>query len=224
MDQPDLERGCHGRALRGLERINRLSGSAAILWPALYHLGKKLGRPLRILDVATGGGDVPVQLWKRARRHDLEVHIEGCDLRPAAVAFAQAQADQAQAPLRFFILDALHDEIPTTFDALTCSLFLHHLDEDEARVLLGRLKAAARHLVLVNDLRRGVLAWFLAWVGTRLLTRSKVVHVDGPRSVAAAFSREELVVLAGQAGLEAAAVRRRWPFRMLLSWAKSPEE
>src|SRR5262245_66581493 len=92
MDQPDLDRERHWHALRGLERINRFSGSAGILWPALWDLGRKLGRPLRVLDVASGGGDVPPRLWQRASRQGLEMHSEGCDLRPAAVAFDRGNA------------------------------------------------------------------------------------------------------------------------------------
>src|SRR5438093_141488 len=119
MDQPDLDRDRHWQALRGLGRINRWSGSAGILWPALRDLGKKLGRPLRVLDVATGGGDVPLRLWQKARRSGLAMHIEGCDVSPAAVAFAQARADREQAPVRFFVLDALHQELPDGYDAIT---------------------------------------------------------------------------------------------------------
>src|SRR5207248_3643048 len=40
MDQPGLDEGQHRQALRGLERINRLSGSARILWPPLARLAR----------------------------------------------------------------------------------------------------------------------------------------------------------------------------------------
>src|SRR5438270_753420 len=65
MDQPGLSPARHARALRGLARINFFSGSARILWRPLAELGRELG-PLRILDVATGGGDLPVRLARKA--------------------------------------------------------------------------------------------------------------------------------------------------------------
>lgn len=218
MDQPDLDRERHWHALRGLARINRWSGSASILWPAVRELAREIDRPPRILDVATGGGDVPLRLWQRGRRHGLALEVHGCDRSGAAVVFAQERAAQARAPLRFFPLDVLHDPLPGDFDVVTCSLFLHHLAEEEGIALLRKMKEAARHLVLINDLRRSVPAWLFAWTGTRLLTRSSVVHVDGPRSVAAAFRRAELLALAEKAGLEGATLCRRWPFRWLLAW------
>jgi hypothetical protein len=59
MDQPGLDPARHRQALRGLRRINFWSRSAGILWPALAGLARAAQRPLRVLDQATGGGDVP---------------------------------------------------------------------------------------------------------------------------------------------------------------------
>jgi hypothetical protein len=101
-----------------------------------------------------------------------------------------------------------------------CSLFLHHLDEPQAVELLRRMSESARHLVLVNDLIRGRLGYALAWLGTRLLTRSRVVHVDGPLSVEGAFTRAEALELAERAGLHGATIVRRWPCRFLLTWQR----
>jgi hypothetical protein len=101
-----------------------------------------------------------------------------------------------------------------------CSLFLHHLADDEAKDLLTRMAAAARHLLLVNDLERSTRGLLLAYLGTRLLSRSPVVHVDGLRSVRAAFTRTEVRALAERAGLNGAEVSPRWPCRYLLTWRR----
>jgi hypothetical protein len=54
-----------------------------------------------------------------------------------------------------------------------------------------------------------------------VLTTSAVVHVDGPRSVEAAFTLEEVRALADQAGLENATLARHWPYRFLLAWRRA---
>ena len=94
------------------------------------------------------------------------------------------------------------------------------LDEPEAVLLLRRMKQMARCLVLVNDLERGPLGWMLAWLGTRLLSRSRIVHVDGPLSVEGAFTCAEVRALARRAGLDGATLTRRWPCRFLLAWRR----
>src|SRR5512140_901727 len=93
MDDPALDSGRHEAALRGLSRLNYLSGSARTIWPPMAALAQQLGRrQLRVLDVATGAGDVPVRLWRMARRAGLHLEILGLDASPRAVEFAAGRA------------------------------------------------------------------------------------------------------------------------------------
>ncbi len=218
MDQPDLDPRRHTEALRGLARINTWSGSARLLWPPLRDLARQVASPLRLLDVATGAGDVPVRLWLRARRAGLDLEVAGCDRSPCAIEHARQRARTEGANVRFFTWDALAGPLPEGYDVVASSLFLHHLAEEEAVDLLRRMARAARRLLLINDLERGLPGLVLAYVGTRVLSASPVVHTDGPLSVRAAFTRREALELAERAGLAGATVERRWPFRFLLTW------
>jgi 2-polyprenyl-3-methyl-5-hydroxy-6-metoxy-1,4-benzoquinol methylase len=222
MDQPGLDPRSHTRALRGLARVNFWSGSAGIVWPPVAGLARRLGNPgLRVLDVATGAGDIPIRLWRRARRAGIRLELAGCDVSPVAIQHARARAAAAGAEVHFFVADVLRQELPPGYDVVMCSLFLHHLSEEQARSFLRRAARAARHMVLVNDLVRSLAGLTLAHLGVRLLTTSPVVHVDGPRSVEGAFTPAEAVALAEGAGLRGATVARRWPFRYLLTWSRA---
>lgn len=221
MDQPDLEVDRHIEALLGLARINFVSHSSGILWPDLAELARTMApRPPRVLDVATGGGDVPIRLWRRARRAGLDLHLEGCDISTIALEHARTNAATAGVPIRFFEYDARTGSSLTGYDAILCSLFLHHLDEPQAIALLRRMADMASRLVLVNDLERVWTGLLAAHLATHLLTTSTVVRVDGPRSVEAAFTIAEARTLAQDAGLYGAQVFRRWPFRWLLRWRR----
>jgi SAM-dependent methyltransferase len=221
MDQPGLDVAQHHEALRALGRINLLSNTASTLWPRLASLARRLGRPVRVLDVATGGGDVPIRLALRAQHSGVPLRVEGCDFNPTAVAYAQQRAREAGADVHFFTADALADPLPEGYDAVCCSLFLHHLDEEQAVNFLRRLGETAGHLVLVSDLERCWIGLLLAHLVGWVLTWSPVVRVDGPRSVEAAFTPAEARQLAERAGLHGAQIVRRWPFRYLLSWSKA---
>ena len=223
MDQPELDESLHSAALRGLGRINRVSLSASILWPSIADMARdQHGRPVRVLDLASGGGDVPISLAKRARRAGLDVRIEGCDISPVAVAFASRAVSDAGVPIRFFPLDALNERLPEDYHVLMCSLFLHHLNEDEAITLLRKMADSASSMILVNDLLRSPLGYWLAWAGCRILSRSPVVHHDGPASVRSAFCLAEARTLAEGAGLNGARIEGRWPWRFLLTWSREP--
>ena len=93
MDQPDLDRARHLAALVGLAHVNWVSRSAGNVWGPIRSLARRDERqPLRLLDLASGGGDVSIGLARRARRHGLELEIVGYDLSPTAVEHARARA------------------------------------------------------------------------------------------------------------------------------------
>ena len=221
MDQPDLDQARHWHALRGLARIDWLSGSAGILWPSIRQLAEESSsQPLRILDVACGAGDLCIALHQRAARCGLSLHLEGADISSQALEYAGKRAKTVGAKVHFFQQDALGGDFPSVYDVVFCSLFLHHLNEEQAVNLLKAMARAARRMILISDLTRSRLGWLAAYLVTRMLTTSDVVHVDGPLSVQGAFTPTEALALAHQAGLHGATVVRRWPFRFLLTWGR----
>ena len=158
---------------------------------------------------------------RKAVRRGMKVVVDACDISPFAVRYASARAAERRVEnVSFFRHDALEGPLPEGYDVVMCSLFLHHLPDDVASALLAKMAAATQRLVLVNDLCRSAFGYGLAWLGCRFLTRSPIVHVDGPRSVQSAFSMNEIREVARQGGLAGATVEPRWPCRFLLQWSR----
>jgi 2-polyprenyl-3-methyl-5-hydroxy-6-metoxy-1,4-benzoquinol methylase len=223
MDQPGLDREMHHRALDGLRAAIAISRTAEVMWHGIMEAGivPQDGQPLRIFDIATGGGDVLIGVAQLAARHGVAVQTYGCDISATAVEYARRSADQAKlSDTRFFQLNALVDSLPEEYDVVMSTLFFHHLGNDDAKQLLTCMAKSARCCVLVDDLCRSWLGYLYAWAGGRLLTRSPIVHTDGPLSVSAAFTIPEFRQLAQDTGLRDARFRRHWPQRFLMSWKK----
>jgi 2-polyprenyl-3-methyl-5-hydroxy-6-metoxy-1,4-benzoquinol methylase len=221
MDDPNLDHSEHQCALRGLARLNSCSGAQWALWRPIRQLANAFGRKdLRVLDIATGSADNPIALWELARRAGYNLQIDGCDISDVAVETAKKRAARAGAPSQFFRLDVVNDPIPEGYDVLMCSLFTHHLDHAEAVALLEKMRVATRHMVLVNDLVRSMPSLVMVALATQMLSRSRVVHFDGPASVRASFTPEELKGVAAEAGMPNAVVHHSFPCRMLLAWNK----
>jgi 2-polyprenyl-3-methyl-5-hydroxy-6-metoxy-1,4-benzoquinol methylase len=210
-------------------RANAWTGTARMLWPEIARvawdlgrdaLGEPTARSLRLLDVACGGGDVALDLWKRARRRGVRLSIEGCDSSATAVAYAGEQASALGADVRFSQCDAFSLPTERPFNIVTCALFLHRLEREQAVELLARLSSVARHLLLVADYERCRAGHVLARVGTGIFTSSAAVREEAQRAVESAFRADEVLALAKEAGLKAARVERRWPFRWLLMESK----
>ncbi len=219
MDQAGLDPAEHHQALTGLRRINRISGTARVLWQCVR---RELdgSRTARVLDVGCGGGDLLIDLAQRAGRAAIRLEVAGLDLSPNAIELARAKArGLGLGRASFEVQDVLGPSLPEGYDVVMSSLFLHHFDDGASEELLRRMAAVARRRVLVDDLERSRPGLALAHVGCRLLSRSPIVHADGPRSVHAAFTVPELARLAERAELRNFSVRRRFPFRMLLSAA-----
>lgn len=221
MDQPDLDPRLRRGALRALDRINRISGTVGRYWPEIGQLSHRLGgRRLRVIDVACGGGDVAIAIERRAARHGIDLEMSGCDASPEALAYARSGAERAGAAVDFFECDATGGALPES-DVALCSLFLHHLDDNQAVNLLGLMTDSARHLVLVSDLVRSRLGHVYAYLASRLLTRSPVVRTDAMLSVEAAFTVDEAASLARRARPDGFDVRIHFPQRYLLTWRLS---
>jgi len=239
MDRPGLDPAAHHAALKGLARINAVSGVVRRLDDAITDVARTLDRPVRVLELACGGGDTAAGLVRRAAGRIgtpadgptglRGLHYTGFDLSPTAVGQAQVRlsllvlspvvGDRAAESIQVFIrqADVLIDPLPEA-DIVFCSLFVHHLDGPDIVTLLTRMREAAARRVIVDDLRRSRAGVWLAHVGCRLLTRSPIVHFDGPVSVEGALTPGELRDLAAQAGMEGVTIRPYWPQRMLMTW------
>jgi len=221
MDDHSLDAQEHVKALQGLERINWWSQSLSILWePIRLHLKKTRSSSLKILDIATGAGDLPILLWQKARQAGIDLQVEACDSNPRSVQYAHNQAHRLGVPVRFFETDVVKSSVPIGYDLLMSSLFLHHLANDDALLFLKRMRSSAGRLILINDLIRSRRGLVMASVGTQLLSRSDVVHADGPRSVRSAYTLKEIKKLSTEAGLTNSQLFSRWPCRFLLVWEK----
>jgi len=247
MDDPALATAEYLQALSALGRINALSRTASQLAAAIVRIrtaGSGLGladctdmvahnrnapRPIHVIDVACGGGDITVALARRLNRlltrsgnpTSQSVHVTGIDVSPRAIQRAEALATQSsEINVSFEVRDVVADGCPPC-DIATSSLFLHHFDDTTAVQIVRSLASASRCGVVVSDLVRSKLGLWLAMIGTAVLSSSRVARVDGPLSVRAARTPDEYRCLADCAGLPQATVRRVWPERVLLEWTTS---
>ena len=217
MDDPALDRTAHFRALAGLQRINRWTRNASLAWRQVKRLAKRHGlERIRILDVATGAADIPIELFARAEAAGLTLDIEACDVSQQALELAKANCDRAGASVGLLPLDILNEPITAAYDIVLCSQFLHHLTDQQTEGVLNKMAEAATQQVIAVDLVRSHLNWWQVWLATRILSRSTIVHFDGPQSVRAAFTLDEVKAIADRVGFARFSVTSHWPCRFTL--------
>lgn len=204
--------------------VNRHIGGSRNIIQAVSTLleGRAGGGPASVLDLATGLGDVPLDLARWGVRRGLELQIRGIDLRPEIVEMARSYA-RGQAHLGFEVGDALSlADADESHDIVTTSLSLHHFEPEAAVLLLREMWRLCRVGFVVNDLRR---CW-PGYLGARFLAafvfRTRVAKNDGPLSVLRAYTVDEAHDLARQAGIPEASldVRPAPGFRLLMAGRK----
>lgn len=203
------------RSLRDVARLNRLSGGHRVSMRGLETLVPDGRDELTVLDVGSGSGHLAHEIadWAHSRR--MAVHVTGIDLTATTIAFARDLSGPSD-HVTFEQRDLFELPDQPLFDIVHCSLVLHHFPGHRAADALAKMFAVSRLGVVVNDLHRHPLAWFGTTLATRLVSRSPMVHHDGPLSVLRGFTRRELLALARQADMPDASVAWEVPFRWLL--------
>jgi 2-polyprenyl-3-methyl-5-hydroxy-6-metoxy-1,4-benzoquinol methylase len=224
MDSPTISPAMHLEALAGLRRINQVSGVCRqISEPILELIQTEKLKKISLLDIACGGGDVPIAVAKQLQSAGAAVDLTLLDQSSTALAHAADAAKEAKLICHTVQANAAQIPAQGPVDVVTNSLFLHHLhDPTQVVGLLRSMRRLARRLVVISDLRRSRAGFLVAWASCRLLSRSAIVHHDGPVSVKAAWTLDELKTFAAEAGMINATIRECSPWRMLLVWHRPP--
>ena len=144
-------------------------------------------RPLVLLDVGTGLGDIPKAAKVLASRLGVQLLTIGLELTPSLARASRGAADEAicgnavQLPLA-----------SDSVDVVTCSQVLHHFEDEQADALLRELTRVARSTVIVSDLRRSWTAAALLWMVSFPLRFHPVSRHDGIVSILRGYTAPEL--------------------------------
>lgn len=190
---PELERD-----LRNIRVLNRYCGSYRFV-SRFVRRWIKPGERVRLIDLATGSGDIPRLIVDRVRKIGAKVEIDALDRQSPTLEIARGLST-AYPEISYIEADILEWRPKEPYDIVFCLLALHHFSNRDAVRVLRRCCELSRKFVLVSDLRRGWLAKVGAYLLTALIFREPMTRHDARVSVARAFSFDEMADLAHQAG------------------------
>ena len=190
---PELERD-----LERLRQLNRWFGSYRLV---SFFMRRWImpGAQMRVVDLATGSGDIPRLLVEYARKIGVQIEIDAVDRQPATLEIARSlSADYRE--ISYHAANILEWDCAQRYDIALCSLVLHHFSDDDAVSVLRRCRELSKSFVLVSDLRRGFLLRTGVYMLTALIFREPMTRFDARLSAARAFSCDEMCGLAIRAG------------------------
>ena len=188
---------------RDLERIRQLNRWFGSYWLVLGFMERwiKPVDQIRIIDLATGSGDIPRLIVNHARKIGAKVQIDALDRQSATLEIAKKLSGGYE-EISYIDANILEWDPAEAYDIVLCTLALHHFCEQDAVRLLRRCRELSRRCVLVSDLRRGFFLKAGVYLLTALIFREPMTRYDARLSAKRAFSFTEMDNLAQQAGWE----------------------
>lgn len=210
MDNFSIEDKRIDSALDELKIINKYLGGIATTEAAVNKIRQKkyLKGGLSVLDVGSGAADILTALKNKSKN----LEITSIDINKRATLYLKDQTiiknivcgDIKSNPFKDYKFDLVH-----------ASLFFHHFKEEEIRDILSDLFQLCRYAIIVNDLRRSILALLGIKLLTLIFSKSDMVKNDAPLSVKRGFTKSELENILRELNYKYT-IKRKWAFRWCL--------
>ena len=216
LDEENIETRYLYRNLKELDIINSRLGGYNVSTKGLRHILRTKKEVRTILDIGFGGGDSIKQLAKLGNKIKTELFFYGVDLKKDC--FNYAENNLLELPNKKLICDDyrnISEDLLKEIDVIHCSLFLHHLKNEEI-IELFKFARTNNCIILVNDLHRNFLAYYSIKFLTALFSKSYLVKNDAPISVKRGFRKNELESLLRKGGYTDFSVKWIWAFRYLI--------
>ncbi|EAQ42772.1 methyltransferase domain-containing protein [Polaribacter sp. MED152] len=198
-----------------LENINRWLGGNKVTINGLKKILENHSKEqeITIVDIGCGHGDILRDVAKFGRTHSFKFRLIGVDANPTAIAYAN-ELSAAYPELTFETQDIFSDDFKAEkFDVVLATLFLHHFKEKELISFLNNTLNQTKIGVVVNDLHRHKLAYYLFML-LSIFISNKMIIEDGLTSVLRGFKRKDLVKMSHKINVKPN-ISWKWAFRYL---------
>ncbi len=205
------------KALQSLEWVNRWFGNHRSVIRAVHERYKKEERPLCIIDLGCGGGDLALAVAKSLRKNNIEFIITGIDGNANTIAYAQKKC-AAFPEINFIQANILEKQFSIQpCDILISRHFIYHFPADALIDFLKNKVSAISSVIIFSELKRNRFAMCLFKFSSFLMPISKLAKEDGLLAIKRSFSKKEWLTILQQAGIDTYRLQSVPFFRILLT-------
>lgn len=200
-------------SLDHIARINQWLGGNRLTINALKTLlgGQPRDREFFIVDMGCGNGDMLRAIAKMGRKSGYQFKLLGMDANQATIDYA-VELSKDYPEIEYEQKNVLSPEFKELkYDIALCTLFLHHFEDAVALEFVEIMVQNAKIGVVINDLHRHPMAWYLFNLIT-LGMNNKMAREDGLLSILKGFKRKDLENFAGNIDYKSS-IHWRWAFR-----------
>jgi 2-polyprenyl-3-methyl-5-hydroxy-6-metoxy-1,4-benzoquinol methylase len=198
-----------------LENINRWLGGNKVTIQGLKTIlnGQSKKQEIIIIDVGCGHGDILRDVAKFGRKHNYKFKLIGLDANPTAIEYAK-ELSVEYPELSFETQDIFSNEFKNRkVDIVLATLFFHHFKVPELTSFLENTIKQTKIGVVVNDLHRNKLAYYLFML-LSIFISNKMIIEDGLTSILRGFKRKDLEKISSKINIKTN-ISWKWAFRFL---------
>ena len=211
--------------LKDINRVNRILGGNSITVNAVIKLIQEHPKEsYTILDMGCADGNMLRQIAKAARKHRLSLNLIGVDLNRDAVTIAKhASIDYPE------IVYHEKDILSADFSDFRCdivitTLTMHHFQDSQILNFAQQFTRLASIGVVINDLHRSALAYYLFQGFSLIFIKTKIAKIDGLTSIRKGFVKSELIAMANSLTNLDHKIAWKWAFRYVWVMRKQQQK
>jgi 2-polyprenyl-3-methyl-5-hydroxy-6-metoxy-1,4-benzoquinol methylase len=200
-------------ALDKLAKINQWLGGNKVTINGLKKALKNhfKNESLTIIDLGCGGGDMLRDISRFGKKNGYQFKLIGIDANQHTVNYAKESSKEYD-NIQFKAIDIFSEDFKKLeYDIVLTTLFLHHFKEQELVFFLKPVLEKAKLGIVVNDLHRHKLAYYLFKLLCTTI-KNKTIVKDGLTSVLRGFKRQELEDISQQLKVNYE-IQWKWAFR-----------
>ncbi|WP_405397177.1 methyltransferase domain-containing protein [Maribacter sp. Asnod2-G09] len=200
--------------LQDINRVNRLLGGYGITLDAVFKLlEKNKQESYTILDMGCAEGTMLRKLALAARKKNIKLKLIGVDFNEQGLQLAQ-QYSSDYPEISYLNTDILKTDFSEwNVDVVMTTLTLHHFTDEGVVEFVNRFVEIANLGVVINDLERSPVAYYLFKVFSLFFIKTEIAKKDGLLSIRRAFIKKELLHFADKVTNASHHIKWKWAFR-----------
>lgn len=215
MDDFELQGKELKKTLNDLDKVNKWLGGNKVSIEGLESVLKStcFAQPVRIMDVGCGNGSLLKEIAEYGRKNGIQMQLSGIDANPYTIELAR-QNTSSYPEITFKALDIFSEDFKyQKVDIIFCTLTLHHFSDPEILQILENFTQIAEMGIVINDLHRSRVAYFLFRIFCKVFIDNEIAKKDGLTSILRGFKKEDLKAYGKNLEVRAQKINWKWAFR-----------
>lgn len=215
MDDLDIPYATLKKTFKDINNCNRYLNGNVLTVKAVSRLMAKHPKEMyKIVDLGCGDGQLLRELVHNLKKKNIKVAAVGLDIHPKAIEIAK-EASKDYPEISYEVKDIVLTPVIEESDIVLCTLTLHHFTDQDITKIITKSSKSAKIGIVINDLHRSALAYYLFKVFSFFFIKTAVAKSDGLISIRRGFKKMDIIKYSKLLTTAQHSIHWKWAFRYI---------